>query len=430
MKYLLIVVVSLPMFSAAQSDRRSPFASNLSWQQVREQARHENKYIFLDCFATWCGPCKLMDSMVYPSAEVKASLADRFISVRVQYDRTSHDDTNTRSWYGDADDIMKRYKVGAFPTFLFFSPDGRLVHRGMGGLSVDAFLSLLADATNPKKQYYTYLDEYWAGVRDYSVMGDMAMLAKDLGDRDTAAMLAADYVDDYLYALDSGRLYTKKNMNYILDVAEMLPAGERYFGLLYPDGSRFDQAIGFKISEPLVCTIINRELIKPAVEARGSSVRWRDLQRAVGKKYAKKYADRAILYAERDWYHAMTERDSSMWGRYIDLELQVIDRYEQDSTQGADISHFIFAYNDVLRHGTDPRQLAASVQMMEGIIRRQPGAMTYSGYANLLYKLGERDRALEWQKRCVRLGDALGKVNPGDVGDLEKMKKGIPTWVN
>jgi thiol:disulfide interchange protein len=40
------------------------FEHGLSWAQVKEKAKAENKYIFMDCYATWCGPCKAMDKNV------------------------------------------------------------------------------------------------------------------------------------------------------------------------------------------------------------------------------------------------------------------------------------------------------------------------------------------------------------------------------
>ena len=32
----------------------------LSLEKAREQARAENKPIFLDCYTSWCGSCKMM----------------------------------------------------------------------------------------------------------------------------------------------------------------------------------------------------------------------------------------------------------------------------------------------------------------------------------------------------------------------------------
>jgi thiol:disulfide interchange protein len=41
-----------------------------SFAKTLEQAKKENKLIFLDAFASWCGPCKLLDKNVFPKKEV------------------------------------------------------------------------------------------------------------------------------------------------------------------------------------------------------------------------------------------------------------------------------------------------------------------------------------------------------------------------
>ena len=46
------------------------WVTGLSWEQVLTKAKTENKFIFVDCYATWCGPCKVMDKDVYPNDTV------------------------------------------------------------------------------------------------------------------------------------------------------------------------------------------------------------------------------------------------------------------------------------------------------------------------------------------------------------------------
>ena len=40
------------------------FEQGLSWKDILAKAKAEHKYIFVDCYATWCGPCKYMDKNV------------------------------------------------------------------------------------------------------------------------------------------------------------------------------------------------------------------------------------------------------------------------------------------------------------------------------------------------------------------------------
>ena len=32
----------------------------LTLEKALEQAKVENKYVFIDCYTSWCGPCKMM----------------------------------------------------------------------------------------------------------------------------------------------------------------------------------------------------------------------------------------------------------------------------------------------------------------------------------------------------------------------------------
>src|ERR1700761_5246017 len=130
MRRILLILIFCPFCLRAQDGIH--FEKDMTWQQVKEKAKKENKFIFVDCFTTWCGPCKSMDHNIYPNDTVGKLVNDRFVSVKVQLDTSKRDDENVKQWYADAHMIKEQYKIHAFPTFLFFSPDGEIVHRGQG----------------------------------------------------------------------------------------------------------------------------------------------------------------------------------------------------------------------------------------------------------------------------------------------------------
>src|SRR4051812_12120404 len=102
------------------------FEKDLSWAEILEKSRVENKCIFLDIYATWCVPCKKMDNEVYPDIKLAEVFSEKFISAKVQFDQTPNDDEQIKKWYTDVKVISTQYHISAVPTYLFFLPDGRL----------------------------------------------------------------------------------------------------------------------------------------------------------------------------------------------------------------------------------------------------------------------------------------------------------------
>ena len=156
--WLMGIIVPFVIFAQAQKGIR--FEQGLSFEQVQQKARMENRYVFIDCYASWCGPCKKMDDEVYIRQDVKNFANDHFISLKLQMDTSAKDDDLTKSRYVDAHKIMKQYSVTSYPTFLFFSPEGKLVHKGLGFLWENQFIDLLKDAVDPNEQYYTQLTAF------------------------------------------------------------------------------------------------------------------------------------------------------------------------------------------------------------------------------------------------------------------------------
>lgn len=52
---------------------------------IKEKAKKENKYIFMDCYATWCGACKMMEQEVYSKSTLFCLKLKIFNSIEVQF---------------------------------------------------------------------------------------------------------------------------------------------------------------------------------------------------------------------------------------------------------------------------------------------------------------------------------------------------------
>src|SRR5258708_6073689 len=125
---IVLLLLCCSFLSDAQMDTEQGirFEYGENWQQLLAKAKAENKYVFVDCFTTWCAPCKKMEKEIYPLQKVGDVYNDKFISVKMQMDTAVNDNDATKSQYADADYIKKRYRINGYPTFLFFTPDGKI----------------------------------------------------------------------------------------------------------------------------------------------------------------------------------------------------------------------------------------------------------------------------------------------------------------
>lgn len=154
MKKLLLLLFTIPFLAIGQ-DKGIHFEHNTTWAKVKEKAKAENKYIFVDAFTTWCGPCKWMASEVFPQEKVGTFFNEKFVNLKIQMDQTKEDNADVKSWYEEAKRFSKDYSINAYPTFLIFDPNGELVHRIVGGAEADDFIAKAGEGLNPETQFVT-----------------------------------------------------------------------------------------------------------------------------------------------------------------------------------------------------------------------------------------------------------------------------------
>jgi len=86
MKKMLLVSALLIFFYSGFAAGIN-FVENKSWKEVLAMAREKNKLIFLDAYASWCGPCKYLQRDVFTDEEVGKFFNDVFINVKMDMEQ-------------------------------------------------------------------------------------------------------------------------------------------------------------------------------------------------------------------------------------------------------------------------------------------------------------------------------------------------------
>ena len=107
-------------------DQSGDFASALA------RAAKAKKLVFIDFYATWCGPCKMMDRTVYTDSSV-AQVAASFVNRKVDAEK------------GEGIALAQRYRINAYPTLVVVDPTGTEVARETGYRPADRFRRFLDD---------------------------------------------------------------------------------------------------------------------------------------------------------------------------------------------------------------------------------------------------------------------------------------------
>jgi len=458
MKKIILSLAFLSFTSLGFAQKKGiQFKNSLTWQQVKALAKAENKYIFLDVYATWCGPCKAMDKDVYVNEQVGALFNEKFISVKVQADTSKIDSQEIKSWYADAEQIISDNKVNGFPTLLFFSPEGKLADRGIGYKDVQQILELAGNTANPQKQYYSLLGKFKEGTLDYNLMPDLVRRAVSFNELELAKSITETYFNGYLRkVVDDNLLLTKNSLLFIANEgSKLLRAKDRIFQLIYREPQVVNKIVGAdSYAQGMISFIIIKEEIfsklwTPDLKPITRKPNWEQLRSSIQRKYNQRYADSLISPAQFNFYSII--KDWAAYAQYVELALK---KYQaKRGGKAFSIANGGLALmgpaNDawalngnawtIFENSDDPVLLKKALSWSDLSIKLEnPNSSDahqyYDTKANILYKMGRTKAALEAEKKAIEVLTASSKAMLKDVYTkkyceiIDKMKCGEITW--
>tara|TARA_B110000046_G_C12778618_1_gene308015 strand:- start:60 stop:491 length:432 start_codon:yes stop_codon:yes gene_type:complete len=124
--FLAIAILYIQATPSSSSEGISFFQG--TWEEALARAEEENKMIFLDAYAAWCGPCKLLKRNVFSDATVGEFYNSNFINVAMDMEK------------GEGPKIASKYGVRAYPTLIYINGDGSIANKAVGYHNTDQLI--------------------------------------------------------------------------------------------------------------------------------------------------------------------------------------------------------------------------------------------------------------------------------------------------
>ena len=106
-----------------------------SFAEALKEAERTNRYVFVDVYTTWCGPCKMMDREVFSDPRVGELMNTFFVNFKADAE-------------GSGKNVAGKYSIRAYPTLLFVTPSGNEIDRQQGSRPKELFMSIAENVVN------------------------------------------------------------------------------------------------------------------------------------------------------------------------------------------------------------------------------------------------------------------------------------------
>ena len=377
---LLLSLTTLSVFSQGIQ-----FEENHDLNAALAKAKAENKLIFIDAYAVWCGPCKTMARDIFPLKEVGDYFNTKFVNLKLDMEAKENVD------------IAKKYKLKAYPTYFFLNAEGELVHSGVGYMPADKFIELAKAAADTENNFGALSKKIKNGDRSLATI--KKYLVQNPGDAGNS-----DIVDDYFKTLTENQINTNENWDLFSNNINKISSS--WFQYFIANREKFVALVGKeKIDATLVKIMMTAYNQDPASEDKIKSIDPR------------LFADAKVRVNMSKAYGQFRKaNDMESWKNFISQAAAYYNNCNV-ANQLNQAAWMVFNNNSKF---SDKEILKQGLEWANKALALEPGNDAFlDTYANLLYASGKKKDAIKAETNALKIAEKAG--NTEAVENYKKM---------
>lgn len=369
-----------------------------TWADIQQKAKTEKKYVFVDAYAIWCGPCKWMAKNVFTDASVGETFNKNFVSYKFDMEK------------GEGPNFAKKYNVRFYPTYLFFNPEGELVHIAGGAKDATAFIKDAENALNPNKQLYSLKKQYENGKKDATFLADYLEALSGAG----MTQEAAEPLNLYLSVQKEIDLVTEKTFNILCNLTYTVK--DKGFQILTKYYTEYSKIRGQEAIDEAIENIVLSSY-ETAGRQNNATLKQETENIVNSTSLPKEMKQEMMLYGEV--LYAQTTNDFNTYYTQVNKLIEKYPAKYADFNFLNNVAWYIFENTD------DKTKLKKAEEYAKRSVNAQKEFFNLDTYAHILFKLGKNKEAKSAIEEAIQLGEAKNQDVSQSKSLLEEIKKNI-----
>lgn len=384
-KWLLFFLLGI--FTLSVSAQGIVFEQNKDLNTALSKAKAENKLVFIDAYAEWCGPCKVMARDIFPLKEVGDFFNVHFVNLKLDMEAKENLE------------IAKKYEVKAYPSYLFLNANGELVHKGLGSMPADKFIEVAKVAADSENNFSALSNKIKNGDRSFTTI--KKYLEQNPYDNSNGAL-----VDSYFQTLSENQIYTKENWelfnNFVDDISS--PS----FQYFIQNREKIAGFIGKKqVDEKIYKTMGNAYFQNPGTEASLKSI---------DPELFGKVKTRVDMMKANGKFN-QNKTDKTAWDNLI----KVSSLAHNQITNPTELNNMAWLVYENYKKFNDKNALKSALGWAKKAHETAPDQdFIADTYAHLLFETGKKKDALKMETKALDLATKAGNTER-----VEEFKKAI-----